>query len=534
MKERIRSLVVLILFAIVSACGQSTPVPMATSVPTDTPSPTETLLPAPTLTSTPTEVPREPTGPQAGTTLLYNDGSTLVFIPAGTFEMGGGGKDNPVHTVSLGSYWIQKTEVTRRMYAMCLTDGSCSPAIEVGVGGFVLTDTAYFDDPVVGLKNEQARSYCMWMGGRLPTEAEWEYAARGIYGGSYPWGNDEPTCDLANLDNCVGGVTRVTNYQADKSPFGILGMGGNVREWVNDYFDGNYYTDSPSQNPMGPIKGNYYVVRGGAYASPAEEATTYFRGFLKSAGYKGDVGFRCVVDNPSIYAPYCEASQYTQEVQSIRPGERCEPSVSQLSWDRKFVLANKCEILGTVTGGKLISIAPVNPMFLKCEETDAQNFECTPSKLAAYSGPAVIACVSCSTGSSADTPPLECPVNYAIIDGKGYCEYVGGPVPGYCPPNSILLNENQCVYQQVQAGSCPIGSYFDEGMKACVTLGQSPRECIDGFNYDIDKACCVEGISMKYPLCRHDEYFSSEYGCVPLPNPAGVESCTTSYVYPCQ
>jgi hypothetical protein len=449
--------------------------------------------------------------------------------------MGGDGKNTPIHPVSLKSYWIQKTEVTRRMYSMCLADGICTPPIEPSVGGFVAADTAYYDRPIVGIKYEQARSYCAWMGGRLPTEAEWEYAARGTTGSIYPWGNDEPTCDLLNFNNCVGDVARATNYQMDKSPFGVLGMAGNVREWVSDFFDGNYYQNSPSQNPTGPEKGNYYVVRGGSYISPAEEVSGYARGFLKVKGYEGDLGFRCVVENLVNYAPYCEASQYTQEVQSIQPADRCIPKISQPTNDKKYTRANGCKVDGLVSGGKIVSVVPIYPINLRCEESDDQNFTCTPlGHFRSDGAPPVTACVTCSTGSFVETPSLECPLNYKLVDGQMYCEYIGGAVPDYCPANSTPINENQCVYHQVQAGSCPIGSYFDEGLKACVTVSQVSRNCMAGFKYDFDKSCCEEGISAKYPICRQDEYYSAEYGCVPLPIPEGVESCATSLVFLCR
>lgn len=530
MKKRIRTLIVLFLFTFMSACGQSTPAPTATAVPTtDTPVPTETLVP--TLTSTPTEVPREPTGPQARTKLLYNEGSTLIYIPAGEFEMGNGKKNNEIHQVTLNGYWIQQTEVTRRMYQMCLADGSCTPGVEASVTGYIDTDTAYFDRPVVGLKYEQAQSYCAWMGGRLPTEAEWEYAARGTTGNTYPWGNDEPTCDQTNFNNCVGGVTRATKYQTDKSPLGVLDMAGNVREWVSDYFDGNYYKDSPSQNPTGPIKGNYYVVRGGGFSSPVEESSATYRGFIKLIGYEGDLGFRCVVDNPVVYAPYCEASQYAQEVQTVLPADRCEPGISQLE---RGPQSGSCNIVGSVTVGKIISVVLPDQKELACEVGDDQYFTCKHKGGTRGTSLPVTACVTCDVDPSAQAPSLECPLNYKLMDGTDQCEYVGGPVPDYCPPNSIPLNENQCVYQQVQAGSCPIGSYFDEGMQACVTIAQTPRECKDGFNYDFDKACCEEGVALKYPVCSQDEYYSTEYGCVPLPKPEGIESCLTSKVTNCK
>ena len=516
--KRIRTLSILLLFAIVSACGRSTPVPTMISASTNTPSPTETLLPTPTLTSTPTEVPREPTGPQAGTTLLYNDGSTLVFIPAGTFEMGGDGKDNPVHTVSLGSYWIQKTEVTRAMYSNCFSAGGCVEVSKFKIIAYA-NDSAYWHRPVAGVKHEQAQSYCAWMGGRLPTEAEWEYAARGSSGSIYPWGNDEPTCDLLNFNNCVGDVTRATNYQADRSPFGILGMGGNVREWVSDFFDGNYYKNSPRQNPTGPIKGNYHAVRGGGYASLAEDVKVYNRGFIKLTGDENDLGFRCVVDNPVVYAPYCDSPSFTHGSQMDIPIDRCEPTI----WISPRSGCNT--IIGTVSGGELVGVNAITSIDIACEINDPQSLTCTGYYLPGATSLPITACVKCPETEAAPLP-LDCPINYQASESGTYCEYTGGPWPDFCPPNSTPLNENQCVYQQVPIGNCPMGSYFDSGMNACVTIGQTPLDCADGFRYDFDQACCViSQPGLDFPVCKQDEYYSYEYGCVSLPQPGGIESC---------
>jgi hypothetical protein len=268
------------------------------------------------------------------------------------------------------------------------------------------------------------------------------------------------------------------------------------------------------------------VLRGGGFGSPAAESSTTYRGYIKLIGYEGDLGFRCVVNNPVLYAPYCEASQVAQEVQATLPTDRCEPKISEPKRENQ----SACGVIGTVDGGKIISIVPVLPGQLECQVTDEQHFTCIGGGKDGYP---LIACVTCEVDPSNIAPLLECPLNYTLIDGTDTCEYVGGPVPDHCPPNSLPLNEDQCVYQQVQAGSCPMGSYFDEGMKACVTIVQTPRECRNGFNYDFDKACCEEGIALKYPVCRTDEYYSAEYGCMPLPKPEGIESCSTSLVYPC-
>lgn len=198
----------------------------------------------------------------------------MVFVPAGSLLMGSDDSrcphDAPLHEVWLDAFWIDRLEVTNGAYGTCVRSGACTAPPYVGSA----TREHYFDSstftnyPVLGVGWEMARSFCVWVGKRLPTEAEWEKAARGgcEIGGAadrcepdfdvrdYPWGAGPPSCSVANAHvDCFGGDTApVGSFPADASPYGVMDMGGNVGEMVEDYFLSEYYSVSPYANPPGP------------------------------------------------------------------------------------------------------------------------------------------------------------------------------------------------------------------------------------------------------------------------------------------
>ena len=276
------ALVTIVVLAI-AACGrgaESSPAAAPTLVPTEAPPPTEVPTAVPTETPTPLPSAHEDlvgticdaSGCNADTRERPSDGMLMVYVPAGEFEMGsddGNDDAQPVHAVSLDGFWLDRTEVTYAQYWSCEEAGGCErpPAMTGRRAEWDHYDNEeYGKHPIWFVTWELADAYCAWAGGRLPTEAEWEYVARGPEGYTYPWGNSDPDCDKANFKHgmlCVGDSTPVGTHPAGASWCGAQDMAGNAHEWVADWYATDYYATSPPKNPTGPTSGSQRVVRGG-------------------------------------------------------------------------------------------------------------------------------------------------------------------------------------------------------------------------------------------------------------------------------
>ncbi len=257
------------------------------------------LSSTPILTTLPTATPALSIG---STSIAEKDGMVLMYVPAGEFRMGSSDADRdaqsdeqPQHTVYLDAFWIDRTEVTNAMYAKCVAAGACEPPWSRNSYTF----HAYYGDPrfdnypAAWMNWPAAKAYCEWAGRRLPTEAEWEKAARGTDGRLYPWGNTAPNSQLLNFSANLGDTTEVGSYPAGASPYGALDMAGNLWEWVADWYDNDYYARSSSTNPPGPEPQAYHSCRGGSWNNTASYIRAAFRGNDDPGKCDGLTGIRC-------------------------------------------------------------------------------------------------------------------------------------------------------------------------------------------------------------------------------------------------
>jgi len=228
--------------------------------------------------------------------IIGNDGAIAVVVPAGNFVMGDD-VESPLREVYLDNFYIDKYEVTLSRYAKFIdaTGGARPPE-----GWQQLHLESVGALPVVGVDWHDAEAYCRWAGKRLPTESEWEKAARGADGRKFPWGSEAPTPAHANFgksadDPYIGGLAPVESRPAGKSPYGAHDMAGNASEWVSDWFAAGFVRGDV-RNPKGPENGTAKVIRGGGWYDPPERLNSSRRMHASTTTRADDVGFRCAKD----------------------------------------------------------------------------------------------------------------------------------------------------------------------------------------------------------------------------------------------
>jgi formylglycine-generating enzyme required for sulfatase activity len=264
-----------------------------------------------TETSATTEISETETETETGAELDPN----LLEIPGGTFDMGCTALDGncdpenqPAHAVTLSPYWIEATEVTVAAYKQCVDAGGCTEPGKDSPCSY--SNLLTLDHPINCVTWQQATDYCGWKGRRLPTEAEWEFAARGTTGRPFPWGTAEASCAFAHMFQMnseqstygcdTNDTAAVGSYPDGVSAYGAFDMAGNVEEWVADWFSLTWYAESPANDPIGPSEGTQRSVRGGDYY----DASHFNLRTMERARANPDItaaerGFRCAADqNP--------------------------------------------------------------------------------------------------------------------------------------------------------------------------------------------------------------------------------------------
>jgi formylglycine-generating enzyme required for sulfatase activity len=224
----------------------------------------------------------------------------MLLIPAGSFTMGsanGQADERPPHPVTLTDFFIDETEVTNAAYRECVAAGNCTPpqvtSSTTRANYFTRPEFANF--PIIQVTWQQAVDYCTFRGKRLPTEAEWEYAARGDTNRVFPWGDE---FELARVPARVPDTVEVGTLD-NASVFGVKDMAGNAGEWVADWYAADFYVSSPANNPGGPETGRLKVYRGGSFDNPDGIFYTTTRRYKQGPGFRDvDIGFRCAADVP--------------------------------------------------------------------------------------------------------------------------------------------------------------------------------------------------------------------------------------------
>ena len=531
-----QKLIYLSAFLVFALCLSSCNLPIknAAIIQTITPPPV-TITPSPQPTTDSAEAtltPEKPLTiadivPVTGSVLTWIDFSNFVYVPAGEFEMGEESSTpadfSPVHKVDLAGFWIHQAEVTNQQYASCVEAGVCSvPYKETGYS-YWYSDSEKFNDPVVGVTWDQAQQYCEYIEARLPTEAEWEKTARGTKVEPFPWGTDQPTCSLLNFNSCLKTPQpdEVRSYMGGASDYEALDLAGNVFEWVSDWYDDEYYANSPTSNPPGAADGIYKVYRGGGFLSDELDVSATRRFFTEPEQHSADLGFRCVllgtfsddtsnnqVPRPCEVLPIALQQPETQPTWTPFP---CEPAY----------LSGNCYL--SSAGGPITSIY-------------VQQSNCMSNKLIDFSsstivdlnciGPNIVGDSKTYTcngknmiqGSTVDLSfchkfyyqlmSPQCPVGYTYDDISQFCLPTTGPwLPEPPCPVGYIETGGQCLPDAGAYQGCPAGFFYflnitgpNSFEELCIPLDDcllpnstepcEPPVCPTGQTYDSANNCC--------------------------------------------
>ncbi len=492
-------------------------------------SPTETLnlqTSASNLEITPSPGPQSTAVPDTflpatGSILRWVDFSDFVYVPSGEFIMGADSTEpkdyTPAHTVNLNGFWIHQAEVTNQQYAQCVADGKCTVPNSDPDEEYRYGSPIYANYPVVGVSWNQAQEFCSYIDARLPTEAEWEKTARGVEGKLYPWGDDAPSCDLLNYNDCLepSEPDNVRTYNNGTSPFEAMDMSGNVFEWVSDWYQSDYYASSPSSNPLGPEQGTKKVYRGGGYKTSDDEILSYLRFSLEPEKHAADIGFRCVLlgedgEIPTPPAPPCQVVALNPQ-----PDEALTPTPISCS-DPK--ISAYCELRpnGAAASGVIVDEIECPSGRLESTGFTQNGFPLTCNLPGSGSlrwfcnDPSWAQGLSVKIGYCHEYYPvqlsIECPTGYKYNSTSTFCEPEGAWLPDPpCPMGYVEVEGFGCLPDYWASGSgCPVGFYtvYFGSTALCIPMDEcllpdapescNPPVCPEGETYDTARECCVQ------------------------------------------
>jgi len=477
----------IIILLTLSACGQQLTITLPAPDPTATPEEPEVAV-------EPEESP-EPVdaGPELnlapGTIMKWYDDGYLVFVPAGEVTLGDNQyENNPVHNVILEDYWIYMFKVTNGQYRQCVATGTCTPpASEAPYPDF--EDPEIKDQPVIGVDWEQADTYCQWMNGRLPSKAEWEKATRGPQARTYPWGEDDPDCDLLNYGECEDpAISLVYEYPEGRSFYGAFDLAGNAYEWVFDLYEDDFISQLPFEFPAGPPDGTERSVRGSSYVTSEELIPSAQLFYLEPEKYRTDLGFRCVIGEgqPKSFASPCVQTASVPGMPA--PWQPDPPQGGSMpvqfndatcTVDYGSTYTQYCSNQPLQQGGLDLTVSAVNAddVYVKSWSSN-QAVACIdgtdPLGCFGPEGAAITfeICATCTPALQVDQIQFFCNCGYVLSDtNPPTCIYNGAPPqPGQ---------------------TCPAGFAYDLVNDICVKLVQPSEECQQGYEYNPATQCCT-------------------------------------------
>ena len=421
-----------------------------------------------------------------------------------------------------------------------------APRLSQEIGTPVYSNPEFGDYPVVGVTWDMASNYCKWDQGSLPTEAQWEKAARGSNAGVYPWGNDNVACDLLNYVGCLGHTSGVSDYPTGRSPYGLFDMAGNVFQWVNDFYDDHAYDNMPAQNPTGPASGDMHVVRGSSFETEAAQLMSGIRHPAASAYHSRDLGFRCVVNQqPKAIAPYCQTSSYIPTGSTAATGTCQVPDAS--------VRGNYCAGKSGFTTVQISQDATF--------QVNTQGYNCTDSvvngqRILTCTGPdkssgAVTVCNAACSGAPTQTgASVSCDPGYTLDSSTGACIYspvsaqpgIAGCPVGYNlarprrseglrprPQSKWTMPRRHLLRRSIRrlrlSSASPDAPY---GIDNSALASQAFQGCAAGYNYDSKYQCCQASAGGAYPGCPVGSKFdTAQKTCVPTQVRLSGPGCVT-------